>query len=494
MSDPTLPAPSTVPFDLEGLADLARQASPELAKEVNTDIGEPETSAPAPEEVENSVPENEEPVAETAENPELETKNEPDLGPASETTLEDELQKLNQQSEAPKTKTSEKKSDTVLNTPKARTEELSATQRDSDLKIDERASAVLHPKTKKIIEERNQKIISERNKSEALLKEKVALETELNKIREDLKKSPVPKDVQDEIIKLRQALREADITRDPALKEKYDTPIAQNEEKIVNILKEFGLGQTPDGKPNPEAIEELKETGLDFAGLAPLIKKLSDAGEEGAAEELREILRENRRLSQNKTKEISEWQTNFDAKQAMTQRQKAEFQEKTAAETREHASKVLASDLEALAKDFPFINRPADPLPTDSPAISKAKLDAIAVYDSAAKAVGEAVAALDPSKVPPEKAAEVNGRFTATAVQGVILKQQVLPRLMKELSELKARNSELETKVGKIKTAGNLSRAHAAAASSPAGAKTPLPESNEDAARQIAKEMGLALE
>jgi len=79
-------------------------------------------------------------------------------------------------------------------------------------------------------------------------------------------------------------------------------------------------------------------------------------------------------------------------------------------------------------------------------------------------------------------------------VQGIILKQHVLPRLMKELSELKTRNSELETKVGKIKTAGNLSRAHAAAASSPAGAKAPLPESNEDAARQIAKEMGLAIE
>lgn len=495
MPDPTLPAPSAVPFDLEGLADLARQASPELAKQVNNDLGEPDTPPPAPEETETSVPETEEPTTpEATDNSEPETETEPDLGPASETTLEDELQKLNQQAETPKTKTAEKKSEKVLNTEKPKAEEPPANQRDSDLKIDDRASAVLHPKTKKIIEERNQKIISERNKSETLLKEKAALEAELNKIREDLKKSPVPKDVQDELTKLRQAIREADITRDPALKEKYDTPIAQNEEKIVTILKEFGLGQTADGKPDPDAIEELKQNGLNFAGLAPLIKKLSDAGEEGAAEELREILRENRRLEQGKTKEISEWQTNFDAKQAMTQRQRAEFQERTAAETREHANKALASDLEALAKDFPFINRPADPLPTDSPAVSKSKLDAIAAYDAAAKAVGEAVAALDPSKAPPEKAAEVNGRFTATAVQGVILKQHVLPRLMKELSELKARNSELETKVGKIKTAGSLSRAHAAAASSPAGAKTPLPESNEDAARQIAKEMGLAIE
>lgn len=490
MPDPTFSAPSTVPFDLEGLADLARQASPELAKQVNTDLGGPDTPPPAPEEVKTPVAEEPE-VSETQES---EVPAEPDLGPASETTLEDELQKLNQQFEAPKEKTSEKKSDKVLNTEKPKTEEPPTTQRDSDLKIDDRASAVLHPKTKKIIEERNQKVISERNKSEALLKEKAALETELNKIREDLKKSPIPKDVQDELAKMRQALREVDITRDPALKEKYDAPMAKNQEKIITLLKEFGLGQTADGKPDPDAIEELKQNGLNFAGLAPLIKKLSDAGEEGAAEELREILRENRQLEQGKAKEISEWQTNFDAKQAMTQRQRAELQERTASETREHANKALASDLETLARDFPFINRPADPLPTDSPAISKAKLDAIAVYDAAAKAVGEAVAALDPSKAPPEKAAEVNGRFTATAVQGIILKQHVLPRLMKELSELKTRNSELETKVGKIKTAGNLSRAHAAAASSPAGAKTPLPENNEDAARQIAKEMGLAIE
>jgi len=494
MPDPTLPAPSAVPFDLEGLADLARQASPELAKQVNNDLGEPDT----PTEIENTVPETEEPVVpEVVEESEPEAKSEEvenDLGPASETTLEDELQKLNQQTEAPKAKTSEKKSETVLNTQKAKAEEPPVNQRDSDLKLDDRASAVLHPKTKKIIEERNQKIVSERNKSETLLKEKAALEAELTKIREDLKKSPVPKDVQDELTKLRQAIREADITRDPELKAKYDAPIATNEEKILTILKEFGLGTTADGKPDPEAIEEIKKGGLNFAGLAPMIKKLSDAGEEGAAEELREILRENRRLEQTKAKEISEWQTNFDAKQAMTQRQRAELQEKTAAEVREHANRALASDLENLAKDFPFINRPADPLPTDSPAISKSKLDAIAAYDAAAKAVGEAVASLDPSKAPPEKVAEVNGRFTATAVQGIILKQHVLPRLMKELSELKTRNSELETKVGKIKTAGNLSRAHAAAASSPAGAKTPLPESNEDAARQIAKEMGLAIE
>jgi hypothetical protein len=65
--------------------------------------------------------------------------------------------------------------------------------------------------------------------------------------------------------------------------------------------------------------------------------------------------------------------------------------------------------------------------------------------------------------------------------------------LVKDLAELRSRNAELEAKVGKIKTAGTLSRAHAAAAAAPAGAKAALPESNEDAAKQIAREMGISI-
>ena len=488
MPDPSSP----VPFDLDGLADLARQANPALAKEINQEIGpstEPVETLETPA-VEEPAPE---PVAEQS--PEPETESNDDLGPPTETTLEDELEQLNKQAEAEKAKpaTAPEKATTPPLAAEEKKSEPAATQRDSDLKLDDRASAAMHPKTKKIIEERNQKIVAERNKTENLAKEKAALEAELGKIRDEIKKAPVPKDVQDELTKLRERVRELDISKDPSLETKYDRPISENQEKILGILKEFGLGQTADGKPDPEAIEELKKSGLNFAGLAPMIKKLSDAGEEGAAEELREILRENRRLEQAKTKEISEWKTDFDSKRAQTQRQMAEQQEKVVSEVREHANRILSTDLETLAKDFPFINRPADPLPSDSPAVTKSKLDAIAAYDAAAKAVGEAVASLDPSKVAPEKASEANGRLTASAVQGIILKQHVLPRLAKDMAELKARNAELEAKVGKIKTAGTLSRAHAAAASSPSGSKAPLPESNEDAARQIAKEMGINL-
>jgi hypothetical protein len=118
----------------------------------------------------------------------------------------------------------------------------------------------------------------------------------------------------------------------------------------------------------------------------------------------------------------------------------------------------------------------------------------LAAYEAASKSISEAASQLDASKAPPDRVSEVQGRLTANAVQNIVLRQQVLPRLLKDLADLKARNSELETKVGKIKSAGTLSRAHAAAATSPAGAKTALPESTEDAAKQIAREMGIRLD
>lgn len=163
-------------------------------------------------------------------------------------------------------------------------------------------------------------------------------------------------------------------------------------------------------------------------------------------------------------------------------------------EIREHSQRILNSDIAALSKDLPYLQRPSEPLPTDSAAVTKAKQDSIAAYDAMAKQISDSLSDLDSSKASPDKVAEINGRVSANAVQSIIFKQHVLPRLMKDLADLRARNTELESKFGKIKTAGTLSRAHAAAASAPAGAKAALPESTEDAARQIAKEMGVSID
>lgn len=493
MPDQVISPPGVTPFDLDGLADLARKASPELAKMVEAEAPKAPEPAPEPElppeepAVEAPAAEEPAPAAEEPAPAEAEVQEEQPAESAAERTIADELEELNRQSAEAKNKTAAKP---------APVEEKPAEQpkqRDDDLKLDVRQSAAMHPKTKKIIEERNQKIIAERNKADTLAKEREEMAAELNRVREQLKKGAMPKEAEEELKTLRERIREMDITRDPSFEIRFDRPVAENQGRILNILQEFGVGKTQDGEDDPEVVENLKKEGLNFKTVAPYIKKLSEEGYEEEAEQLRELLRENIRIKNSKEKEISEWKTNFETKKQQAAQFSQQQSEKTAVEVREHATRILNSDIAELSKEFPFLNRPADPLPTDSAAIVKAKQDAIAAYDSAAKSISDAVAQLDPSKASPDKIAEVNGRLTANAVQNIIVRQHILPRLLKDLSDLKARNSELEAKVGKIKTAGSLSRAHAAAASAPAGAKAPLPESNEDAARQIAREMGISI-
>jgi F0F1-type ATP synthase membrane subunit b/b' len=478
------PAPGVVPFDLDGMADILRETKPELAKQLDVESEQPaEEIVPPPQSEAQPEPVVEEPAAEpeVAETPEPETNDTP-------STLEDELAELNRQSSEAKSKTVAKP---VEEQPKPAE---AAKQRDDDLQLDTRQAAAMHPRTKKIIEERNQKIVTERNRAEALAKEKEELAAELNRARESLKKGVVPKETEEELTRLRERIRELDITRDPSLEERYDKPVSENESKIIGILQEFGVGKTINGKDDPEAIEKLKSDGITFKSISPYIKKLSDEGYEDEAEGLRELLRENIRVKNAKQKEISEWRTNFDVKKQQAAQFSQQKQEQMLTEVRDHATRILNSDLAELAKDFSFLTKPSEPLPSDSPAIAKAKQDALAAYEAASKSVSEAVAQLDASKAPPDRVSEIQGRLTANAVQNIVIRQQVLPRLMKDLADLKARNSELEAKVGKIKSAGTLSRAHAAAATSPAGAKTPLPESNEDAAKQIAREMGIRID
>jgi hypothetical protein len=488
MPDQTISPPGITPFDLDGLADLARKASPDLAREIEQEaatepLAEPQPQAepePSSEPAPATEPEVKEPEPAAEPEPEPEAEK-----PAEDRTIADELAELNRQSAEAKAKPAEK----PVEAPK----EAQPVQRDDDLKLDVRQSAAMHPRTKKIIEERNQKIVAERNKAEALAKEKEEMAAELNRAREELKKGAVPKDVEEELTKLRERIRELDIIRDPSLEIKYDKPVAQNQDRILKVLQEFGVGKTQDGEDDPEAVELLKQQGLNFKTVSPYIKKLSEEGYEEEAEELRELLRENIRIKNAKEQEISEWKVNFDAKKQQAAQFSVQQQEKMTSEVRDHASRILNNDISELSKEFPFLNRPAEPVATDSPAVAKAKQDAIAAYDAAAKSISAAVADLDPAKAAPNKISEVNGRITANAVQNIIIKQHVLPRLLKDLADLRSRNTELEAKVGKIKTAGSLSRAHAAAATSPAGAKAALPESTEDAAKQIAREMGLSI-
>lgn len=478
---------SPIPFDLAGLEDIVRKASPELAKQVDADISSVPEPIQQPGEVIPDLAPTTEPVVEVEPEPEPDPEPEANKSGAEETSISDELEELNRQSAAVKTKADA--------APESKPEEAAKpAPRDSDLSLDTRQASAMHPKTKKIIEERNQKIIAERNKADTLSKEKEALAVELNQAREALKKGVIPKEVEEELANLRETVREVDIQRDPMIYTKYDAPIAKNQGQILKVLQGFGVGKTVEGKDDPEAVAKLTKEGLNFKTVTPYIKKLSDEGYEEEAEQLRELLRDNIRIKTAKESEVSEWKTNFASKKEQSAVEQRQYQERNISDVREHSQRILNSDIATLSKDFPMLQRPADPLPTDSSAVTKAKQDSLAAYDAMAKQVGEAIAQLDSSKVTPDKVAEVSGRVSANAVQSIILKQHVLPKLMRDLAELRARNTELESKFGRIKTAGTLSRAHSAAASAPAGAKAPLPESNEDAAKQIAREMGLSVE
>ncbi len=70
--------------------------------------------------------------------------------------------------------------------------------------------------------------------------------------------------------------------------------------------------------------------------------------------------------------------------------------------------------------------------------------------------------AFNPAGVAPEKQAEAVGRLNAAAIQAVIIKERVIPRMIRERNELTTRNKELEARIAKYENAGKLSRAHSA--------------------------------
>ena len=117
----------------------------------------------------------------------------------------------------------------------------------------------------------------------------------------------------------------------------------------------------------------------------------------------------------------------------------------------------------ALEKDLPYLRRPADPLPTDTPAVVKAKQAALDEYNAAAQKIQEAVKGMNPEGLSPEKATEAIARINANALVAVTLKTHVIPKVMRELQSSQARIKELEAEVGRYKAAGRLSQAHGSA-------------------------------
>ncbi len=337
-----------------------------------------------------------------------------------------------------------------------------APERDADLKFE--PSAHTHPKTRKIITQFQTAAKAARDEREAAIKRAEVAEAKAKEAEAKAATVAVPKEIDDEIKTLRERVRELDITKDPIIQQKFDAKITANNNAILGVLKAQGFGMVKgEGDKlveNPQAIAELVKGGLTFKNLNPLLKKLDEADLVDEAEQIRDAIRQNNRLSSEKTQEIESWKGDHAKRQLERQTHTKQQQETQAASFRQHTDAILKGDLAALAKDFSYINRPADPLATDTPVTRKAKEAAIAEYDAAAKAIETAVKSLSPDGVAPEKLPEVVGRVNANAIQAQVLKFQVLPRLKADLAAVTKERDDFRAELEKIRAAGSLSRQH----------------------------------
>ncbi len=342
----------------------------------------------------------------------------------------------------------------------------------------------VHQKTRKIITDFQAKAKAARDERDAVVAEREALKKERDELAQKAQTIKVPKEAEEELKSLRERVRELDISKDPALEAKYDRRIATNQTRITDILKNQGYGAHKEGDKiveNPKAISELVKSGLTLKNLAPIIAKLDAAELVEEADEIRESLRENLRLAREKQAEIESWKGDYEKRQEQRQQLTQQQQEQRSASFRAETDKVLGADLSTLAKDFPFVNQPPSPLPSDPPAVAKAKQAAIDEFNAANPRIEAAVKAFNPAGVAPEKQAEAVGRLNAAAIQAVIIKERVIPRMIRERNELTARNKELEAKIAKYENAGKLSRAHSAPSTDNGNSGRPEPQDLGDA-------------
>lgn len=455
------------------LSDFDGPGQPADNPTIDTTTGKVIDPPPAPARTEplpEPSPTPEEKPEDTPERPEKEptdkTKDDEDEGPSSFNEALDEQERAGSDEAKAKAAADKKAADdAAAEKAKAAAEKpAEATERDADLKVE--LGAHVRPSTRKIITEFQAKATAARDKEEQAIARAAAAEAKAAELEAKSKTVEPPKDLVEELKSLRERVRELDITKDPALEAKYDKRITSNQTSIVEVLKSEGFGkvQKEDGSSidNPKAIADLMKSGLSYETLHPLIEKLKGAGLHASARKIERLLDQNDSLAEERQAEIESWKGDYQKRQQTREQETKAQQEKRQSEFRQQTDLQLNAEIDELAKNFSYIKKPAAPLPTDTPATAAAKNKAIAEYDVAAKQIETAVASLDIGKAPPEKHAEIVGRINASAIQAIILKNQVLPRVIKEMAAKDARIKALEAEVGKIVNAGKLSRTQSA--------------------------------
>ncbi len=374
--------------------------------------------------------------------------------------------------------------------------------RDADLDAD--TDSQMRPNTRKRFDAVKAAAKAARDERDARAAEAATIAKERDELRQQLKTQVVPKEAEEELKTLRTRVRELDISKDPAIEAKYDAKIKANSATAMELLKEQGLFKKAGAKPEDPLVEmsaqeqkaltaEIERGGIGINGMAKYIRALESGGEYAAAERLRAAAQHNDRLTAEKAEEIQKWSKDYEGLQATrTQQQEAQRTAHLKA-VADHGTKALQEDLTALQKQLPFLARPAEIAASDSPEVKASKQNAIKEYVAAIATLNDSARAFNTDGLPPEKAAEVAGKMNAAAMTALILKNHVIPRLLKEQAANVARIKELEGDAAARRKAGTINRAHSAALAQPDnGKRAPAGDlSIEDALKQVAAESGI---
>lgn len=457
------------------MGDMLRESNPDLASKTGVDDVEPVKPEPSPD------PADHKPEEEAAA-PDAGGEKKPDAAPDANAPTE---QELIAEQERQKTEADQKKKDEDAAAQKAKDEAEAAKKnaeaakpddprekRDSDLNV--QLSPHTHPKTRQIITSFKENARKARDERDAIQRERDELKRQLDETAAKAKGVALPKETEEELKTLRERVRELDISRDPAIEAKYDKPIAANNKSVIDLLRGFGADHVKDpNNPDKTVVDPRFEANLTRAGLTlktlqPFIEKLDKAGFVDEAEQLREAVRENTRLTRAKQQEIDSWKGDYETRiktRTAQSQQQAEQEQKA---IQEATDATLKTELAELSKTLPFLNAPPAPQPSDSEPVRKAKQAALDEYNAAAQQVADAMKAFGNAKTP-EEARAANAKFSATAILGLVLRQHALPRLQKDLSARDARIKDLEAQLTKLKGAATISRQHAVVTSAPAG-------------------------
>lgn len=295
------------------------------------------------------------------------------------------------------------------------------------------------PKTKKLFNEVKALASKERSERERISKELEDTRKQLEEIKKA--KEALPENVNEELQQLRDRLRAFDANADPKIVEKYDNTINKNNDTILKTLMDAGLPK--------EHADKLKKSGITLANLKPYLDTLeSGKGADGkqydadpdTAEAIRETLRENLRLSKDKTREIDEWRTNYEqrVKQTEEQQQKAI----------EEATGRLNKEFETHLGKWEFLKKPADIMDTDAPAIRKQKEEAINRYNQSSLKFAETVKN--------ETTDPLNAQIAARI--GILYRDHVTPQLQNQLADARKEIESLKAQVGKMKQSGSAAK------------------------------------